>query len=191
MSFLLLFLGTAIPLTWSPGPNNIMCALLGTKQGIKPSLLFILGLNLPIFAYAILVGVGVSTFMRLIPDLMPYTSILGAIYIVYLGATLMMKREDAAAALDSFSFKSALFISALNFKTIAVLMSLVTTFGSGSYDDIIKVSVLFPCICIVGHLLWLGAGRMLLISGSSSKYRLLQNRIFGFVLVLSGLLMLL
>lgn len=191
MSFLLLFLGTAIPLTWSPGPNNIMCALLGSRQTIKLSLLFILGLNLPILAYAILVGVGFSAFMQTLPDIIPYTSILGAVYIVYLGWKLMLKSEVSKASLDTFSFKSALFISALNFKTIAVLMSLVTILGSDNHSDILKVSLLFSCICIVGHLLWLGVGRVLSISDKNSKYMILQNRIFGLLLIISGLFMLL
>lgn len=192
MNFFLLFLGVAIPLAWSPGPNNIVCALLGSRQKVKVSLFFILGLNIPVLVYAVLVGFGFSTLTQISPKIIPYISIFGAIYIIYLGWGLISRSVGVSTTPEVFSFKSALIISTLNFKTIAVLISIITTLGSNSLhseSDIMKVSFLFPFVCFIGHILWLGLGRIILNFDKNFKYIAAQNKIFGLLLIISGFYM--
>ncbi len=57
---LILFLTLMIPIVWSPGPNNLVCATAGGKVGVAKAIPFVIGINLPILIYALATGFGLT-----------------------------------------------------------------------------------------------------------------------------------
>ncbi|WP_129140778.1 LysE family translocator [Modicisalibacter coralii] len=184
-----LFLAMMVPLVWSPGPNNVMCATVGAKQGVKESVPFILGLNVPIFVYALLTGFGLAALLNSIPRLAPVLTLLGALYVVFLGVKLLRASSGGNADDVQYGFRSGLVISSLNVKVVAVLVAMYSQFANDDRYFSFVLAVSFVLVCVVGHLLWNAIGRVSSQVIKNEKFLRIQNRFYGALLAGVGIWM--
>ncbi|GHC21478.1 LysE family translocator [Aidingimonas halophila] len=184
-----LFLAMMIPLVWSPGPNNVMCATVGAKQGTKGSVPFILGLNIPIFIYALLTGFGLTAILSNIPQLASALTILGALYVTYLGVKLITATSGGSVEEIQYGFRSGFIVSSLNFKVVTVLIVMYSQFVSDRLYFSIVLALSFVLVCIVGHFLWNTIGRISSRLLKSDKFLKMQNFVYGAMLVGVGVWM--
>ena len=191
MTSTIIFLTMMIPLIWSPGPNNIMCATVGAKQGMVGSVPFIIGLNLPIFFYALLTGFGLTILINSIPMLEPILTTLGALYVIYLGITLFKISNNNKTKLINYGFKSGFIISSLNFKVVTVLILMYSQFHTPNILHTIGLTTAFVVICIVGHFIWSFSGHVTATLIKNQKFLRVQNVIYGLMLIGVGIWMLL
>lgn len=185
-----LFLAMMIPLVWSPGPNNVMCATVGAKQRIKGSAPFILGLNTPIFIYSILTGLGLSVVLSKSPQTASFFSVLGAIYVVYLGLSLIRSSSGSEVDRVQYGFKAGLVISSLNFKVVTVLVVMYSQFPNETFTSSALLSVCFVLVCLVGHLLWSTVGQISDQLIKNQDFLRKQNLVYGAMLLSVGVWML-
>ncbi|MEJ2046066.1 MAG: LysE family translocator [Reinekea sp.] len=184
-----LFLAMMIPLIWSPGPNNVMCATVGAKQGTKGSLPFILGLNVPILIYGLLTGFGLTLVLKNIPQIASVLSILGALYVMYLGVNLVRSTAGSSVAEVQYGFRSGFVISSLNFKVVTVLVVMYSQFSSDSLVTSSFLSVCFVLVCVAGHMLWNAIGQISSRLIKSEDFQKKQNMVYGAMLVGVGVWM--
>ena len=184
-----LFLAMMIPLIWSPGPNNVMCATVGAKQGTKGSLPFILGLNVPILIYGLLTGFGLTLVLKNIPQIASVLSILGALYVMYLGVNLVRSTAGSSVVEVQYGFRSGFVISSLNFKVVTVLVVMYSQFSSDSLVTSSLLSVCFVLVCVAGHMLWSAIGQISSRLIKSEDFQKKQNMVYGAMLVGVGVWM--
>ena len=81
---LLALLAFIVPMCFTPGPNNVLCAAHGSLHGVRNTLPLIAGMAI---GWSIL-GVGIAAsivFLEENEDVLQIMSYLGAVYIAYLG----------------------------------------------------------------------------------------------------------
>ena len=184
-----LFLAMMIPLIWSPGPNNVMCATVGAKQGAKGSVPFILGLNVPILIYGVLTGLGLTLVLKNIPQIALVLPVLGALYVMYLGINLMRSTADSSVARVQYGFRSGFVISTLNFKVVTVLIIMYSQFSSDSLVTSSLLAVCFVLVCVTGHMLWNAVGQISSRLIKNENFQKKQNMVYGAMLLGVGVWM--
>lgn len=194
MSDIILFAFMMIPLVWSPGPNNILCASAGSMYGILGSTPFLLGINIPIFIYAVSTGLGLGLLIEQYPLVIEILKYVGAIYIFYLGWKILKSSTKPESKKTKIGFKSGFIISSLNAKLVLVLILMYSQFINTNGSQIMHVLTLslgFSAVCLAGHFVWLTIGKVsskLLLSEKALKA---QAYIFSSMLFLTGVWILL
>ena len=151
--------------TFTPGPNNITSASLGTLYGYRKSLPFILGVGWGFFLILLMASGISSALLRTFPALEPALRMVGGIYILWLAwkifrATYSAENENQRPVLG---FWKATFLQLLNPKGVIYALTLYATFLSplaGHYDLILFSGILLGGVAILSCSLWalFGAG---------------------------------
>ena len=81
----LAFLGAALLVTISPGPDNLMILSLGMSRGRRLGMAFGLGCALGCLSHTVLAAVGVSALIAASPTAFLALKVLGGLYLVRLG----------------------------------------------------------------------------------------------------------
>ncbi len=184
-----LFLTLMLPICWSAGPNNIMCASIGGRYGIKRTFPFIVGINLVNIVYAIGVGFGLATLIEQYPQILEIVKYLGAAYIFYLAFKFMTTNTDIDEEKSTPGFKDGIIICALNGKcitAIALMYSQTLNPELGNVLQVLVISTAFIIICVLGHLIWAIGGKGITSLFRSKKTQKIQNYIFGGLLFAVG-----
>jgi len=190
MSSILLFLSMMIPITWSPGPNNIMCATVGGKKGVLKSIPFIMGVNLPIFLYSLATGFGLGIALQKAPFLIDGLKYAGGIYVLYLGWKIFTSDVDNISIKSEFRFIDGFIISALNAKIITALVLMYSQFMSVESEKtylVFLLSISFVSLCVFGHFMWAITGDLASKLFQTPKALKVQNYIFSFMLFVVGI----
>ena len=190
MTNILLFLSMMIPITWSPGPNNIMCATVGGKKGILKSIPFIIGINIPILFYSLATGFGLDIILEKMPSLIGILKQAGGVYVLYLGWKIYKSDSSNNTDTKELGFLDGFIISALNAKIITALVLMYSQFMTVEIDKtslILLLSTSFVSLCIIGHFMWAIIGRLASNIFQSEKALKIQNYIFSLMLVIVGI----
>lgn len=183
------WLAVMIPLVFSPGPINIIAALSGAKVGYRKSLPLFLGINIVYFSYAFAGGLGLGFLVHAFPASLSVMKYLGAIFVAYLGVTLFLRAKNRVVEVE-LGFWHGVAIHALNPKFPVVLVSMYSAFLVLEKPLIPQVLVLSGAILvlnIVAQATWCSAGIVLGRTLSSAKSAVLQDRVFGALLILVGI----
>lgn len=190
MPNILLFLTLMIPITWSPGPNNIMCTSIASRSGIIKTIPFILGVNTPIFLYTIATGLGFGALTSQYPATIEILKYAGGIYVFYFAWQMFTAETKGNSQEKLIGFKNGFILSALNVKSITVILLMYSQpiyQNIGKIAQILFLTIAFTLLCIVGHLLWATMGKFLGKFLLSTKALKIQNYTFGSLLVLTGI----
>ncbi len=151
--------------TFTPGPNNITCASLGTLYGYRKTLPFILGVGWGFFLILLMASGISSALLRTFPALEPALRLGGGAYILWLAwkifrATYTAENERNTPPLG---FWKATFLQLLNPKGVIYALTLYATFLSplvGHYPLILLSGILLGGVAILSCSLWalFGAG---------------------------------
>lgn len=167
-----------------------MCATVGAKQGTVRSLPFILGLNIPILIYALVTGFGLAALLYKVPLIEPVLTVIGSLYVVWLGVTLARSGTGEETADISYGFKSGFAISALNFKVMTVLVLMYSQFTTANVAVTALLAVAFVAICLTGHFIWNFVGQAAASLVKNERFLRIQNAIYGVMLIGVGCWML-
>ena len=86
------FLATALLITVSPGPDNLMVLSVGVSRGRKQGMAFGLGCALGCLSHTVLAALGISALIAASPVAFTALKILGGLYLIYLGAGAIRSR---------------------------------------------------------------------------------------------------
>lgn len=126
MNYLALVIFVLI-MTITPGPNNILLTVSGTKFGFKKSLGFVIGLTLGLNSQIILFSMGLGVLFTKYPHVQNIVKIPGILYILYLAYKLSFKSGSKSG--DSNMEKPLTLLDGLLFQYLnpkAYLMTLTT-----------------------------------------------------------------
>lgn len=120
-----------VPMCFSPGPNNMLCAAHGSQHGIRASIPLTLGMLVGWSMLGLLVGMA-ATFIEENVQLFQYLTYVGALYIAYLAYKIATSTpvEEADEQTQRFGFGTGAFMQILNGKAWVHFLVLMTTFGA-------------------------------------------------------------
>ena len=119
-----------IPMCFTPGPNNVLCAAHGSQYGVRNSLSLISGMAV---GWSIL-GLGIAagaTFIEENKIVFQILTYIGAVYMVYLGYKIATSTKvDDSDTDERLGFWTGLILQMVNGKAWFHFLVLMTTFGT-------------------------------------------------------------
>ena len=176
-----------IPMCFTPGPNNVVCAAHGSQYGVRNSLSLISGMAV---GWSIL-GLGIAagaTFIEENKIIFQILTYIGAIYMVYLGYKIATSTKvDDSDTDERLGFWTGLTLQMVNGKAWFHFLVLMTTFGTvlgEGYEAKVGLVLLNLSFGFAAVLSWtaFGTGLRKIFSGNESGIKL--NQTMGFLLVL-------
>src|SRR5471030_165680 len=132
---LIAFLGVALMITASPGPDNLMVLGVGMSRGRRQGMAFGLGCALGCLTHTLLATIGVSALLAASPIAFTALKVVGGLYLVWLGIGALRSRGgarvDGANALEESLprlFTKGLFANAINPKVVLFFLSFLPQF---------------------------------------------------------------
>ena len=176
-----------IPMCFTPGPNNVLCAAHGSQYGVRNSLSLISGMAV---GWSIL-GLGIAagaTFIEENKIIFQILTYIGAIYMVYLGYKIATSTKvDESDTDERLGFWTGLTLQMVNGKAWFLFLVLMTTFGTvlgEGYEAKVCLVLLNLSFGFAAVLSWtaFGTGLRKIFSGNELGIKL--NQTMGFLLVL-------
>jgi threonine/homoserine/homoserine lactone efflux protein len=138
------FLGAALLITISPGPDNLMVLSVGMSRGRRQGMAFGLGCALGCLSHTLLAALGVSALIKASPLAFGGLKLLGGAYLIWLGYGALRSRGGARAgaegALPDESlgrlFAKGLFANAVNPKVVLFFLSFLPQFVVAARGEI-------------------------------------------------------
>ena len=187
----IIVLSYMIFLSFSPGPNNILCSVNSTKYGIRKTLPLLAGVISGFFLVGFTTSLTIEFFKEQqdIVENMKYICGLYLLYLSYLIATDDPEnyKESVDSLERSLKFKDGFLLQLINGKIIFYYIILMTTYASrfGTYDSI-KFSLLVAAT-LVGFSAtssWMLIGSLLRKFLSDSRKAKITNYILGTLLAI-------
>ena len=185
---LLALLAFIVPMCFTPGPNNVLCAAHGSRHGVRKTVPLIGGMAV---GWSIL-GVGIAagtTFLEENESIFQIISYLGAVYIAYLGYRVATASvvEDQEEAKDVLGPWTGFVLQIVNGKAWIHFLVIMTTFGDTFGTDfehkmalvLLNLSFGFPAV-----LSWTAFGTLLKRIFSDEESGIWLNRVLGLLLFL-------
>jgi threonine/homoserine/homoserine lactone efflux protein len=130
-----LFLAVAVPITLSPGPDNMMVLGMGISRGRAQGMAFGLGCALGCLSHTLLAVLGVSALIAASPVAFTTLKVCGGLYLVWLGIGALRSRgatqaravEGAPETLRALFMKGVL-ANAINPKVVLFFLSFLPQF---------------------------------------------------------------
>lgn len=175
-----------IPMCFTPGPNNILCAAHGSKFGVKASIPMMLGMGIGWSILGILIGVATDSIEKY-KTVFEALGIVGAAYIAYIGVSVMRSSSLKSEKVDEqLGFKTGFMLQIVNGKAWIHFLVLMTTFGtifgSGVMSKVLLVSLNlsfgWPAVFS-----WAAFGSYLRRLFTSEKSGRILNQVFGIALI--------
>ena len=176
-----------IPMCFTPGPNNVLCAAHGSQYGVRNSLSLISGMAV---GWSIL-GLGIAagaTFIEENKIVFQILTYIGAIYMVYLGYKIATSTKvDESDTDERLGFWTGLTLQMVNGKAWFHFLVLMTTFGTvlgegyGAKAGLVLLNLSFGFAAVLSWTVF-GTGLRKIFSGNESGIKL--NQTMGFLLVL-------
>ena len=175
-----------LPISFLPGPNNLLSAVHSSKYGFSKTLPLISGMVLGWFLLGVVVGLG-ALFIQENSTLLDILTYIGVIYIIYLSYQISFAYpiNDDALSSEELGLGTGVVLQVVNGKAFIHLLILMTTFGSVFGTDLLGkmiIALLNVAIKLIGWLTWALFGSALKIKFNDAKSGIFINRAFGFSL---------
>tara|TARA_B110000263_G_scaffold250099_1_gene270476 strand:- start:1662 stop:2270 length:609 start_codon:yes stop_codon:yes gene_type:complete len=172
-----------IPMCFTPGPNNVLCAAHGSQYGFRKTLPLIMGMAIGWSMLGLFVG-GAIVFIEKNQSFFDALTYVGAIYIAYLGYKVwqtspMSDDEKESARLGP---KTGSIIQLVNGKAWIHFLVLMTQFGTlfGTTFVAKAMLVLLNLVCgLPAVMSWAAFGTQLRKLFSTPQSAKILNRIMG------------
>jgi threonine/homoserine/homoserine lactone efflux protein len=137
------FLGAALLITISPGPDNLMVLSVGMSRGRRQGMAFGLGCALGCLSHTLLATLGVSALIAASPLAFGLLKIFGGLYLIWLGLGALRSRGGAhvdKTGLPDESllrlFGKGLFANSINPKVVLFFLSFLPQFVVSERGDV-------------------------------------------------------
>lgn len=171
---------------YSAGPANILIATAVGKMGFRKSIPMYIGLWIPAIVYCLVFGLGFNTINKEYGLLFDILSLIGTLYIFYLGYNFFQlpTDPDLSEENNSINFKDGFILSTFNGKLIAAVLVMysVALTEQSTNSTIWLITFLFFINGVIANSLW-GLGGKVFSTLMGPKNLKIQNYIYGSLLV--------
>ena len=186
-----IILSNMVFLSYSPGPNNILCSINGTKYGWNKSLPLITGMIIGFFLVGFLTSLTVEIIKEQ-QDLLETMKYFCSLYLLYLSYLIVKEdptkyKQDVDSLESPMQFKDGFVLQFINGKVIFYYIILMTVYASRLGDTyLIKFGLLLGATTVglsaISCWTILGVFLRQYLSDSASAKKI--NYILGFLLAL-------
>ncbi len=183
IELLIASLAFIIPMCFSPGPNNVLCAAHGSQHGFRETLILISGMAFGWSTLGLFVAVATNLIEenQAVFDLLTYV---GATYIAYLSykiATSNTIEKDEEES-ERLGFLTGATIQVVNGKAwihfLVLMTSFGTLFGTGFTGKVLLVLLNLAC-GLPAVMTWAAFGTVLRRAFSTPESARVLNRVMG------------
>ena len=183
IELLIASLAFIIPMCFSPGPNNVLCAAHGSQHGFRETLILISGMAFGWSTLGLFVAVATDLIEenQAVFDLLTYV---GATYIAYLSykiATSNTIEKDEEES-ERLGFLTGATIQVVNGKAwihfLVLMTSFGTLFGTGFTGKVLLVLLNLAC-GLPAVMTWAAFGTVLRSAFSTPESARVLNRVMG------------
>jgi len=172
-----------IPMCFSPGPNNVLCAAHGSQHGFKGTLTLISGMAVGWSILGLFVG-GATVFIEDNQTFFNTLAYIGAAYIAYLSYKIATSTplDDGPHENERLGFSTGVAIQFVNGKAWIHFLVLMTTFGTVFGSGFMGKSMLVLLNVIFGLpavMSWTAFGTVLRRAFTTPSSAILLNRAMG------------
>ena len=176
-----------VPMCFTPGPNNILCAAHGSQYGFRNTLPLIMGMAIGWSTLGLFVG-GATVFIEKNQSFFDALTVVGAIYIAYLGYKVWQSSpmSDDEKESTRLGIKTGTIIQVVNGKAWIHFLVLMTQFGTIFGTTFVAKAMLVFLNLVFGLpavMSWAAFGTQLRKLFSTPKSARVLNRIMGSSLV--------
>ena len=175
-----------VPMCFTPGPNNVLCAAHGSRFGFKATMPLIGGMAIGWSSLGLLIAAGTGIIERN-EGAFQTLAVLGAVYIAYLGLKIARLNPTNEAEIDdSLGLGTGVVLQIVNGKAWIHFLVLMTTFGSVFGDEysgkvaLVALNLLFGLPAVMT---WAAFGHYLSKLFTSRRSSKLLNGSFGVALI--------
>lgn len=193
MSNLIAMAAFSLVMSISPGPVNLITLSIGANSGYRKALPFVAGATIGFTLLLFLIGLGLGELLLSAPYFMKSISLIGTIFLCYLGVMIASSNEGINARDNGQpGFVQGALLQWLNPKAWSACLAGVSIFSTDSSNGPLYTFVgIYFVVCFFGIYCWAILGEKAL-SVISNPYRIrLFNRTMGSLLVAVALFMLL
>ena len=193
------FLATALVLTATPGPDNLMVLSMGMSRGRRAGIAFGLGCALGCLSHTLLAVVGVSAAIAASPMAFTLLRVAGGLYLLWLGVSALRNTSspDAPSIRSNNQSLTRLFMqgmlaNAINPKVILFFLSFLPQFIVPAHGSVLgqmaALGVVFTVqAAVLFGLLGFFAGTVGQLTRTHPRLGLWLDRMAGIVFLALGL----
>ena len=183
---LVVMLAFTLPISFLPGPNNLLSAAHSSRYGFKNSLPLISGMVIGWLILGAVVGYG-ALFIEENQNILNGLTYVGVLYIIYLSYHISTSHsvDNEKVSDEKLNIGTGIMLQVVNGKAFIHLLILMTTFGTvfgTAFTSKMIIVVLNVGIKLIGWMGWGLFGSALKEKFSDEASGILINRIFGFSL---------
>ena len=183
---LIVMLAFTLPISFLPGPNNLLSAAHSSHYGFKNSLPLISGMVVGWLILGVLVGYG-ALFIEENQNILNGLTYVGVIYIIYLSYHISTSHsvDNENVSDEKLNIGTGIMLQVVNGKAFIHLLILMTTFGTvfgTTFTSKMIIVALNVGIKLIGWMGWGLFGSALKEKFSDEASGILINRLFGFSL---------
>ncbi len=183
---LVVMLAFTLPISFLPGPNNLLSAAHSSRYGFKDSLPLISGMVVGWLILGAVVGYG-ALFIEENKNILNGLTYVGVLYIIYLSYHISTSHsvDNETVSEEKLNIGTGIMLQVVNGKAFVHLLILMTTFGTvfgSTFTSKMIVVALNVGIKLIGWIGWGLFGSVLKEKFSDEASGILINRIFGFSL---------
>ena len=186
LELLLASLVFIVPMCFTPGPNNVLCAAYGSRFGFRATLPLIFGMAVGWSSLGLLIGAATAIIERY-EAAFEGLAVLGAIYIAYLGVNIAISDTSKGAEINgSLGMRTGVVLQFVNGKAWIHFLVLMTTFGSVFGDEylgkvaLVMLNLLFGLPAVMT---WAAFGYYLSKLFTTKRSARTLNGFFGIALI--------
>ena len=175
-----------VPMCFTPGPNNVLCAAHGSRFGFQATLPLISGMAIGWSSLGLMIGAATAMIERY-EGAFEALAVLGAIYIAYLGAKIAMSDTSKDAEINgSLGVRTGVVLQLVNGKAWIHFLVLMTTFGSvfgNEYPGKVALVMLNLLFGLPAVMTWAAFGYYLSKLFTTKQSARILNGFFGIALI--------
>jgi len=183
---LVVMLAFTLPISFLPGPNNLLSAAHSSRYGFKNSLPLISGMVIGWLILGAVVGYG-ALFIEENQNILNGLTYVGVLYIIYLSYHISTSHsvDNEKVSDEKLNIGTGIMLQVVNGKAFIHLLILMTTFGTvfgTTFTSKMIIVALNVGIKLIGWMGWGLFGSALKEKFSDEASGILINRLFGFSL---------
>ena len=194
-----LFCLSAIVLSITPGPDTFYILGRAVSQGTKSSMASVFGISTGVLIHTVAAAIGLSTILATSALVFKIIKLVGAVYLIYLGITMILASKDTGAFsrdnryASSFwkIYRQGVITNVLNPKVALFFLSFLPQFIDPKYGHMtsfVFLGLIYVFVCTVWYLIFSGfASAIAMVFKKNTMWLRIINRISGGIFIGLGL----
>lgn len=178
------------PLSFSPGPANVLFAASGGAFGFRRTLPFLLGTNLVCVIQTALVGYGLAAIVTESQTVQTVLRWMGVLVLLYLALRFFRSKAEHGQVPGPLGFKEGVLVELFNAKFLLIPVMMFSLFYHPEKSGVWTVPALTAALVamtLTANLAWVAGGRAAVAALEQGWFARHQGKFFGTVLLLTAL----